>query len=150
MEDSAKSIQTRPETYPTGFEILHNPHLNKGTAFTEAERDQLKIRGLVPARVLTQDQQLGRIMENFRGKSSPLEKYIFLIALQDRNEQLFYRTVMDHLEEKYAHALPTIVITADRSPELEEIVRKRGYGLLRKPIRPAALRALMTNTLKNL
>ena len=58
--------------------------------------------------------------------------------------------VMDRLEEKFASGLPTIVITADRSPELEDTVRSRGYGLLRKPIKPAALRALMTNTLKNL
>jgi CheY-like chemotaxis protein len=46
--------------------------------------------------------------------------------------------------------LPAIVITADRSPDLEEAVRQEGYGLLRKPIKPAALRALITNTLKNL
>jgi Na+/proline symporter/signal transduction histidine kinase len=58
--------------------------------------------------------------------------------------------VMDRLDTEFGRSLPAIVITADRSPELEEAVRARGYGLLRKPIRPAALRALMTNTLKNL
>jgi CheY-like chemotaxis protein len=58
--------------------------------------------------------------------------------------------VMEHLDNVLETKLPAIVITADRSPELEERVRKQGYGLLRKPIRPAALRALMTNTLKNL
>ena len=58
--------------------------------------------------------------------------------------------VMRHLEEKLGRRLPAIVITADRSPGLEEEVRKAEYGLLRKPIKPAALRALMTNTLKNL
>ena len=66
------------------------------------------------------------------------------------SHQVFGLDVMDRLEEKLATVMPTIVITADRSPELEDTVRERGYGLLRKPIKPAALRALMTNTLKNL
>ena len=58
--------------------------------------------------------------------------------------------VLDRLEQELGRSLPSIVITADRSSELEDAVRARGFGLLRKPIRPAALRALMTNTLKNL
>jgi Na+/proline symporter/signal transduction histidine kinase len=58
--------------------------------------------------------------------------------------------VMEHLQRLAGETLPAIVITADRSPELEEQVRDQGPGLLRKPIKPAALRALMTNTLKNL
>jgi Na+/proline symporter/signal transduction histidine kinase/CheY-like chemotaxis protein len=58
--------------------------------------------------------------------------------------------VMEHLDNVLGTKLPAIVITADRSPELEEKVRKHHYGLLRKPIKPAALRALMTNMLKNL
>ena len=57
--------------------------------------------------------------------------------------------VMQHINATFDLELPAIVITADRSAELEEKVRHRGYGLLRKPIKPAALRALMTNTLKN-
>jgi signal transduction histidine kinase/CheY-like chemotaxis protein len=58
--------------------------------------------------------------------------------------------VMEHLDSVLESRLPAIVITADRSPELDEKVRSRTYGMLRKPIRPAALRALMTNMLKNL
>ena len=58
--------------------------------------------------------------------------------------------VMEHLQKLVGETLPAIVITADRSPELEEQVRDQNFGLLRKPIKPAALRALMTNTLKNL
>ena len=57
--------------------------------------------------------------------------------------------LMEHLDLLLGTHLPAIVITADRSPELEEKVRRQNYGLLRKPIKPAALRALMTNTLKN-
>ena len=82
-----------------GADLLHNPRLNKGTAFTEEERDALKLRGLLPPRVFTQEQQVARIMENFRRKPSDLDKYIFLGALQDRNETLFFRTVLDHIEE---------------------------------------------------
>lgn len=82
-----------------GIDVLQDPRLNKGTGFTEAERDTLKLRGLVPPRVFTLAEQQGRIMENFRLKSSDLERYVFLAALQDRNETLFYRTVLDHIEE---------------------------------------------------
>ena len=65
------------------------------------------------------------------------------------SHQSFGLDVMQYLDEMLGKRLPAIVITADRSPALEEDVRRHGYGLLRKPIKPAALRALMTNTLKN-
>ena len=82
-----------------GVEWLHNPIFNKGTAFTEAERDALGLRGLLPPHVQTMDEQVQRVLANFRNKSSDLERYIQLVGLQDRNETLFYRVVMDHLEE---------------------------------------------------
>ena len=82
-----------------GIDWLHNPVFNKGTAFTEAERDVLGLRGLLPPHVQTMDEQVDRVMKNFRSKSSDLERYIQLAGLQDRNETLFYRVVMDHLEE---------------------------------------------------
>jgi malate dehydrogenase (oxaloacetate-decarboxylating)(NADP+) len=82
-----------------GVDWLHNPVFNKGTAFTEAERDALGLRGLLPPHVQTMEQQARRVMENFRSKSSDLERYIQIVALQDRNEMLFYRVVMDNLEE---------------------------------------------------
>jgi malate dehydrogenase (oxaloacetate-decarboxylating)(NADP+) len=84
---------------PRGLELLHHSALNKGTAFTEAERDALGLRGLLPPKVSTIEEQCARVLENFRRKTSPLEKYIHLIALQDRNETLFYRVILDHLEE---------------------------------------------------
>lgn len=80
---------------PTSF--LHDPRLNKGTAFTEAEREQLGLRGLLPPRILTLAEQEERILKNFYDKSSPLEQYIYLTGLQDRNETLFYRILLDHL-----------------------------------------------------
>ncbi len=82
-----------------GLDLLQDPRLNKGTAFTEAERDALRLRGLLPPRVFTLEQQLERIMENFRSQTSDLQRYVFMVALQDRNETLFYRALIDHLPE---------------------------------------------------
>jgi len=82
-----------------GIAWLHDPLFNKGTAFTEAERDALGLRGLLPPHVQTMAEQVQRVMDNFRSKSNDLERYIQIAALQDRNETLFYRVVMDHLEE---------------------------------------------------
>ncbi|MGA7305340.1 MAG: NAD-dependent malic enzyme, partial [Rhodothermales bacterium] len=72
--------------------------LNKGTAFTDEERDLLGLRGLLPPRVFTQQEQIHRILENFSRKTSNLEKYIFLTSLLDRNERLFYRFVTEYIE----------------------------------------------------
>ena len=83
----------------TGVQLLHDPALNKGTSFTEKERDIFRLRGLLPPRVNSQEQQVERVLENLRRKNSDIERYIFLIGLQDRNEKLFYRLVLDHLEE---------------------------------------------------
>ncbi|MDR2430330.1 MAG: NAD-dependent malic enzyme [Puniceicoccales bacterium] len=82
-----------------GIQILRDPALNKGTAFTEAERDALGLRGLLPPRVNPPETQLARTLDNLRGKASDIEKYIFLVSLLDRNETLFYRLVCAHIEE---------------------------------------------------
>lgn len=84
---------------PRGEALLHDPALNKGTAFTSAERDALGLRGLLPPRSSTLEEQKRRVLENLRRKPDDLEKYIFLIGLQDRNETLFYRLLVDHVEE---------------------------------------------------
>src|ERR1700694_2937214 len=88
-----------PSALPKGIALLQDPALNKGTAFTEAERDTLHLRGLLPPHVSSQEQQLGRGLENFRRQSSDLDKYINLRALHDRNEALFFRLLMDHPDE---------------------------------------------------
>lgn len=82
-----------------GVDLLRDPALNKGTAFTQAERDHFGLRGLLPPRVFTIEQQSTRVLENIRRKTTPLEKYIFLISLQERNQTLFYRVVLDHIQE---------------------------------------------------
>ena len=96
MPDSRKPHQPRP--LPTGARLLHDPALNKGTAFTARERDAFKLRGLLPPRILTQAEQVAKVLEGLGGKAD-IDKYVELMSLQDRNERLFYRVVMDHLDE---------------------------------------------------
>ncbi len=82
-----------------GVKLLHDPIRNKGTAFTEEERDRLGLRGLLPPKVCTQDEQVMRVLDNLQRKSTDLDRYVYLIALQDRNETLFYRVVTEHLKK---------------------------------------------------
>jgi malate dehydrogenase (oxaloacetate-decarboxylating)(NADP+) len=120
--DKTKS-QARRGTLPRGVDLLHDPLLNKGTAFSEAERDALGLRGLVPPRVFSQGEQLMRIMENVRKKNTPLEKYIYMVGLQDRNATLFYRVVLDHMDEM----MPIIY-----TPTVGQACQEYGH-ILRRP-----------------
>ena len=85
--------------FPTRMELLHDPALNKGSAFTDKERDALGLRGLLPPRVHTIADQVDRVLENFRKQPTDLAKYIFLIGLQSRNEALFYQVILNNLDE---------------------------------------------------
>lgn len=87
------------ETRLTGQTLLDNPLLNKGSAFPEAERREFGLLGLLPLHCSTIEQQLARTYENYRRKESDLERYVFLTALQDRNEVLFYRLLQEHISE---------------------------------------------------
>jgi malate dehydrogenase (oxaloacetate-decarboxylating)(NADP+) len=82
-----------------GYDLLKQAALNKGTAFTESERDRYGLRGLLPARVSSLASQESRVLANLRRKENDIERYIFLLALQGRNERLFYRLVIDHIDE---------------------------------------------------
>ena len=84
---------------PRGLALLRDPALNKGTAFTEHERDALGLRGLLPPHVLSQDEQVQRVLENLRRLPDDLDKYVALNALHDRNEALFFRVVCDNIDE---------------------------------------------------
>jgi len=78
---------------------LKDPLLNKGTAFTLDERKVLGLLGLLPPRVLTIEEQMDRVLESVRRKPTDIGKYITLMALHDRNRTLFYRVLLDHLQE---------------------------------------------------
>ena len=82
-----------------GVKILHDPIRNKGTAFTEADRKALHLTGLLPPRVHSLAEQELRVLGNVRDKATDLARYLYLISLQDRNETLFYRVVMNNIEE---------------------------------------------------
>jgi len=84
---------------PRGKALLNDPGLNKSTAFTRQEREALGLRGLLPWTVSSMDDQVQRVLGNMRRKSNAIEKYIFLNALLERNHRLFYRSLIDHIEE---------------------------------------------------
>ena len=84
---------------PSGLDLLRDPLLNKGTAFSDAERDTLGLRGLLPPAVITPEQQVARVLDSLRRLPTDLDKFISLNALHDRNEALFFRVVVDHPDE---------------------------------------------------
>ena len=108
---------------PTGINLLRDPTLNKGTAFTEEERKALGLEGLLPPYVNSLETQVIRVMENFHKKPTDLEKYIYLMSLQDRNETLFYRVVIEKIEE-----MMPIVYT----PTVGQACQEYGH-ILRRP-----------------
>src|SRR5688572_10801147 len=109
-----------------GPQLLAHPMYNKSTAFSEAERQAFGLSGLLPSAVSTMEQQAQRAYGNIARKTDALERYIGLAALQDRNEHLFYRVLLDHLEE-----LLPIVYTPTVGRACQEFSRifRRARGL---------------------
>ena len=94
---NAKTGETSIEL--RGYDVLHNAAHNKSTAFSLEDREELGLRGLLPHAVCNLEVHQTRVLNNMRRKAYDIEKYIFLSGLQDRNEKLFYRTVIDNIEE---------------------------------------------------
>jgi malate dehydrogenase (oxaloacetate-decarboxylating) len=95
-------MRTDPQLLQTalsGYELLNDPLLNKGTAFSEVERDEFDLFGLLPPHVTTLDLQVQRRLEAFRGIGTDLQKYVFLRGLQDSNETLFYALLTRNIAE---------------------------------------------------
>jgi len=101
VTDAAERIKSKSRltNFPHGVALLRDPALNKGTAFTEEEREALGLSGLLPPRVHTIDEQVQRVLWNLRKKPTDMERYIFLTSLQDRNKTLFYRVLLDNIED---------------------------------------------------
>lgn len=102
MSQVKRSFVDGEEVIEVGMDpkdILHDPLLNKGTGFSEEERRDLGIQGLIPFHCSTMEEQMKRRYENFKNKKTDIDKYVFLTQLQDRNETLFYKLVSEHPEE---------------------------------------------------
>ena len=95
---NAKHLQT-VETALSGYELLNDPLLNKGTAFTEPERHEFELHGLLPPHIAGLDYQVQRRLDAFRGLASDIQRYVFLRGLQDTNETLFYALLTRNIEE---------------------------------------------------
>jgi malate dehydrogenase (oxaloacetate-decarboxylating) len=107
------------EEHDSGVQILEDPLANKGTAFTEAERSELGLRGLLPSVVETLDQQVARSYLAFQQQPSDLARHINLRAVQDANETLFYRLILDHVEEMLPIIYtPTVGLACQRFSEI--------------------------------
>ena len=91
--------KTRLEVPYRGTRLLRHPMYTKSSAFSLEEREAFGLEGLLPIAVSTMEQQERRVYANITRKTDPLEKFIGLVALQDRNEHLFYRLLVDHVEE---------------------------------------------------
>eukprot|EP01086_Lenisia_limosa_P014442 TRINITY_DN4498_c0_g1_i3.p1 TRINITY_DN4498_c0_g1~~TRINITY_DN4498_c0_g1_i3.p1 ORF type:complete len:558 (-),score=214.68 TRINITY_DN4498_c0_g1_i3:149-1822(-) len=93
MADFSRIIETELR----GEHVLHDPILNKGTAFTNEERECLKIKALLPPHINTLEHQAKTILRTLESKASAMEKYIYLTSLYDRNTTLFYKVVIENI-----------------------------------------------------
>ncbi len=142
-----RTLRTQVPIHERGRQLMGHRLLNKDTAFTEAERDALEVRGLLPARVTTIDEQVALELEHVRRKDDDLERYIGLAALQDRNETLFYRLLTENLEEfvpivytptvgracqQFSHILRRprgVWLTPDDVGRMERVMRQAADGV---------------------
>lgn len=125
-----------------GMALLNTPAFNKGTAFTAEERDRLGLHGLLPPQVETLAEQLVRAYEAFQQKPTALERHIYLRALQDTNEVLFYRLLLEHLEEMMPVVYTPVV--AEGCARFSHIYRRPRGLFLSYPMR-ARMRELLRN-----
>jgi malate dehydrogenase (oxaloacetate-decarboxylating) len=99
MATNQQIAQLRLQDTPFGMDLLNRQGLNKGTAFTKKERSALGLHGLLPPHIETLDEQVRRAYEAYQRKDDDLERHIYLRSLQDTNEVLFYRLLLDHIVE---------------------------------------------------
>jgi malate dehydrogenase (oxaloacetate-decarboxylating) len=122
--------------------LLDYPLLNKGMAFSDEERREFGLLGLLPPRVSTVEEQLDRNYENYRRKESDIERYIFLMALQDRNETLFYKLLGRHISEMTPIIYTPVVGAAS---ELYSHIYRRPRGLYISYRNRGEIKTLLSN-----
>jgi malate dehydrogenase (oxaloacetate-decarboxylating) len=146
MKQYEKKLDTdgRPylETSLPGLLLTRLPLLNKGTSFTLEERREFGLLGLLPTHVSSLEEQIERSYANFRGFRSDLEKHVFLRALQDRSEVLFYALLDKHIEE-----MMPIIYTPTVAQAVEQFSRIYRYprGLVVNPENIEHIDALLEN-----
>ena len=123
-----------------GMDLLDTPLLNKGTAFSYEERTRLGLHALLPPQVETLEQQVIRAYEAYERKTDDLERHIYLRALQDNNEVLFYRLLLDHLEEMTPVVYTPVV--AAGCQEFSHIYRRPRGLFLSYPLRESLVELL--------
>jgi malate dehydrogenase (oxaloacetate-decarboxylating) len=128
-----KGVEAGPDTPARGARLLQAPLLNKGTAFTDTERDRLGLDGLLPPQVETLTQQAQRAYAAYKRKDDDLERHIYLRALQDTNEVLFYRLLLDHIEEMTPMIYTPVV--AQACQEFSHIYRRPRGLFISYPLR---------------
>ncbi len=127
--------------FPRGMDLLNRQGLNKGTAFTEEERNKLGLHGLLPPYIESLEQQVVRAYGAYKRKDDDLERHIYLRAVQDTNEVLFYRLLLDHIEEMTPIVYTPVVALACQ--QFSQIYRRPRGLFISYPLRddiPALLR----------
>ncbi len=125
-----------------GYALMREPLLNKGSAFTPDERTLLGLHGLLPPACNTQDQQASRVYDRLSTIADPLDRYRELASLQDRNEHLYYRILLDHLAELMPVVYtPTVGLATQRFSE----VFQRGRGVWITPADRGHIRERLEN-----
>jgi len=127
---------------PRGMDLLNRQELNKGTAFTEEERNRLGLHGLLPPHVETLEEQVVRAYEAYKRKDDDLERHIYLRALQDTNEVVFYRLLVDHIEEMTPIVYTPVV--AQACQQFSHIYRRPRGLIISYPLRDT-IPALLLN-----
>lgn len=141
-----ETVKGRCETTLRGAAVLHEPLINKGTAFSPEERDDLHLNGLLPPTILTLEQQAQRAYAQYAEQPDALHKNVYLTSLHDRNEVLFYRLLTDHLGEmlpivytptvaqaiqQYSHEYRRprgLYLSIDQPDRVEEAFQNAGVG----------------------
>src|SRR6201997_4304298 len=128
MVTAVPSTSTNRSDIPRGMDLLNRQGLNKGTAFTEEERTEFGLQGLLPPQLETLDEQAVRAYEAFQRKDDDLERHIYLRALQDANEVLFYRLLLDNIAEMTPIVYtPTVALACEQFSHIYR--RPRGISI---------------------